>query len=58
MDGGRLEWNCLKWNEPSLAFYKSIGAERMDDWVSLRVDEEELLNLAMGKPTVKKVVGQ
>ncbi|CAK4033966.1 N-acetyltransferase ats1 [Lecanosticta acicola] len=46
IDGGRLEWSCLKWNEPSLAFYKSLGAKRMDDWVQLRVDGEALNKLA------------
>ena len=28
---GRLEWACLDWNEPSIAFYKSVGARRVDD---------------------------
>lgn len=46
IDGGRLEWSCLKWNEPSLQFYKSLGAQRMDDWVQLRVDGEALSKLA------------
>lgn len=46
IDGGRLEWSCLKRNEPSLNFYKSLGAERMDDWVQLRVDGEALEKLA------------
>lgn len=48
IDGGRLEWSCLKWNEPSLQFYKSLGAKRMDDWVQLRVDGEALVKLAYG----------
>lgn len=46
IDGGRLEWSCLKWNEPSLAFYKSLGAVQMADWVQLRVDGESLEKLA------------
>lgn len=48
IDGGRLEWSCLKWNEPSLAFYKSLGAVQMTDWVQLRVDGENLEKLAAG----------
>jgi GNAT superfamily N-acetyltransferase len=44
--GKRLEWACLKWNENALAFYKSIGASRMDDWVGLRVDGDALTKLA------------
>ena len=39
---GRLEWSCLKWNTPSLDFYDSLGANRLDEWVTLRVDGENL----------------
>ena len=39
---GRVEWACLKWNKPSLEFYESLGASRMDEWVTLRVDGENL----------------
>lgn len=50
IDGGRLEWSCLRWNTPSLDFYKSLGAVQMNDWVQLRVDGEGLQKLAVGKP--------
>ncbi|KAL0944942.1 n-acetyltransferase-like protein [Colletotrichum truncatum] len=46
MDGGRLEWVVLKWNEPSIKFYESIGAKAMDDWVGMRVDGDALPKLA------------
>ncbi|KAI0127250.1 acetyltransferase [Xylariales sp. AK1849] len=47
MDGGRLEWVVLKWNEPSIGFYeKVIGAKMMSDWVGMRVDGEALTKLA------------
>ncbi|KAL8746034.1 MAG: hypothetical protein Q9190_001901 [Brigantiaea leucoxantha] len=39
--GGRLDWSVLKWNEPSLRFYESLGAKRMDEWVGMRVEDEE-----------------
>lgn len=43
MDGGRLEWSVLKWNEPSIRFYEDvIGATRMEEWVGMRVDREAL----------------
>ena len=29
---GRLEWSCLDWNEPSIGFYRSLGAGSMDEW--------------------------
>lgn len=54
VDGGRLEWSCLTWNEPSLKFYRGIGAKEMDGWVGLRVDGKELVRLASGEvPEVK-----
>jgi len=28
----RFEWAVLDWNAPSIAFYKSIGAQVMDEW--------------------------
>lgn len=46
MQGGRLEWSVLKWNEPSIRFYESIGAEMMSAWVGMRVDGEGLVKLA------------
>lgn len=48
VDGKRLEWSCLDWNEPSLQFYQSevIGAKRKDAWVGLRVEGESLNRLA------------
>ena len=46
MDGGRLEWAVLKWNEPSIKFYRSIGAQSQDEWVGMRVDGDALTKLA------------
>lgn len=46
LDGGRLEWVVLKWNEPSIKFYESIGAKAMNEWVGMRVDGEGLTKLA------------
>ncbi|KAI5919170.1 N-acetyltransferase [Camillea tinctor] len=46
MEGGRLEWSVLKWNEPSIKFYESIGATPMNEWVGMRVDREGLTKLA------------
>ena len=34
---GRFEWNVLDWNEPAIAFYKSIGAEIKQEWRLCRV---------------------
>lgn len=45
---GRLEWWCLDWNEPSVNFYKHLGAIPMDEWTVYRVCDEELDKLAEG----------
>ncbi len=33
----RFEWAVLDWNAPSIAFYKSIGAQVMDEWKICRL---------------------
>lgn len=43
---GRVEWWCLDWNKPSIEFYKSLGAEGMEDWTVYRVSGDHLDNLA------------
>lgn len=43
---GRLEWACLDWNEPSIAFYKSVGATALNEWTTYRVTGDALLALA------------
>ena len=44
----RLEWWVLDWNEPSIGFYRSIGAESMDEWTVMRVTGTALGELAAG----------
>ncbi|AEF16460.1 MULTISPECIES: GNAT family N-acetyltransferase [Thermoanaerobacterium] len=43
---GRLEWSCLDWNEPSIKFYRQIGAVPMDEWTVYRVHDKALVDLA------------
>ncbi|HWF09936.1 MAG TPA: GNAT family N-acetyltransferase [Bryobacteraceae bacterium] len=43
---GRLEWAVLDWNEPSIGFYKKLGAVAMDDWTTYRLTAEPLKKLA------------
>lgn len=42
----RLEWQVLDWNEPALAFYRSLGARALDEWVPMRADGAALAALA------------
>ena len=43
---GRMEWICLDWNAPSLAFYRSIGAVAMDEWTVQRMHENVVKTFA------------
>jgi GNAT superfamily N-acetyltransferase len=43
---GRLEWAVLDWNEPSIQFYKSLGAVHMKQWQIFRVTGPALIKLA------------
>ena len=43
---GRLDWQVLDWNAPSIAFYKSLGAETRKEWLSNRVSGDALARLA------------
>ncbi len=47
-DCARLEWSVLDWNEPSIAFYKKLGARFLDEWTVMRVDGNALTELAGG----------
>ena len=49
-DLARLEWSVLDWNEPALAFYRTLGARGMKDRIPHRVTGEALLTLARGDP--------
>ena len=43
---GRLEWWCLDWNQSSIDFYLSLGAEPMSDWTVYRISGDTLQDLA------------
>ena len=43
---GRLEWSVLDWNEPSIGFYKKLGAKPMDEWTIFRVTGDGLQDMA------------
>jgi GNAT superfamily N-acetyltransferase len=48
VDGGcgRYEWHVLDWNQPSIDFYESLGAQRMKEWLPMRVEGEALDKMA------------
>lgn len=53
---GRLEWWCLDWNEPSIEFYRSMGAEAMDDWTVYRIAGDRLKKLGSKKANWKNKI--
>jgi diamine N-acetyltransferase len=46
----RLQWSVLDWNTPSITFYKSLGAELMDEWTVCKVTGDALARLAGHAP--------
>ncbi len=46
----RLEWWVLDWNEPALAFYRTLGAEPMSEWTVWRLAGPDLARLASTRP--------
>ena len=42
----RLQWSVLDWNEPSIAFYRSLGALALDGWTKNRLEGAALARLA------------
>jgi GNAT superfamily N-acetyltransferase len=44
----RVEWTVLNWNEPSIQFYRSLGARPLDEWIIYRLTGDALTAAAAG----------
>lgn len=42
---GRMEWSVLDWNQPSIDFYRSLGAVPMGEWTTFRLAADALRSL-------------
>jgi GNAT superfamily N-acetyltransferase len=42
----RMEWAVLNWNEPSIGFYKRLGAEPVTDWTVFHLEKQAMNKLA------------
>jgi GNAT superfamily N-acetyltransferase len=42
----RLQWEVLDWNTPAVDFYKSLGADFLDEWRNVRMTGEAIQKLA------------
>jgi GNAT superfamily N-acetyltransferase len=47
-DWPRLQWTVLNWNTPAIEFYKSLGADLLDQWTICRLEGPALTALAAG----------
>jgi GNAT superfamily N-acetyltransferase len=39
---GRMDWQVLSWNEPSIRFYERLGARHLTDWFPFRLEADAL----------------
>ena len=47
-DFARVEWAVLDWNTPAIDFYRSLGAQPMDEWTVHRLTDDALSRLGTG----------
>jgi GNAT superfamily N-acetyltransferase len=45
--GGWLQWLVLDWNQPAVEFYRRLGATRIEEWNSYRLQGDALKRLAV-----------
>src|SRR5712692_1743244 len=43
---GRFQWQVLDWNTPAIEFYRSLGAEMVNEWLTMRLSGDNLQRLA------------
>jgi len=53
-DCRRLDWAVLDWNESAIDFYHQLGAERLDEWTTMRLDEKQIEEVAQA-PSIEAV---
>lgn len=45
---GRVEWECLNWNQPAIEFYLSLEARPLAEWTTYRLDSADIDRLLTG----------
>ena len=50
---GRVEWSVLNWNQPSIDFYRSLGAVAMTEWTVFRLSGPALQRVALVGPDLR-----
>jgi GNAT superfamily N-acetyltransferase len=46
----RLQWDVLDWNQTAIDFYQSLGAQFLNEWRIMRVNDDAILSLASLEP--------
>lgn len=44
---GRMEWVVLDWNTSAREFYDRYGAERLSDWITMRLTRDDIERLCL-----------
>jgi L-amino acid N-acyltransferase YncA len=47
---GRMQWQVLDWNEPSIQFYKNLGSELDEEWINCKLRREHLQSYRPASP--------
>lgn len=47
---GRMQWQVLDWNEPSIQFYKNLEAELDGEWINCKIRREHLQSYRPANP--------
>src|SRR6185312_1619226 len=50
---GRYEWTALDWNENALKFYDKLGERTLEEWITLRMNDKQMRELAGTEPSSK-----
>ncbi|MEX2570687.1 MAG: GNAT family N-acetyltransferase [Gemmatimonadota bacterium] len=46
---GRMDWVVLDWNELAIDFYERLGATRLTEWHTYRLNADQLARIAAGQ---------
>jgi len=46
----RLQWDVLEWNQTAIDFYQGLGAQFLDEWRIMRVNDDAIRSLATLEP--------